>query len=75
MVGKAPKRFLISEETQQLVGKYGIAEYGQNLFYPAAKLLIQDLDSDIAQMIKDYAFFEGSECPEQYRHYQAGLYD
>jgi len=67
-------KYLISEEGQQLVGDYGTAEYGQPLFYPAAEPLAEDTNPTVAQMIRDYAFFEGSECPEQYRQSHPELY-
>jgi len=59
-------RFLISEEGQQMIENYGISTYGQPLFYPAVDVLKINTEP-VAQMIKDYAYFDGSECPPQYR--------
>jgi len=67
-------KFLISEEGQQIIENYGISAYGQALFYPAVELLKTN-SVPIAQMIKDYAYFDGSECPPQYRCNHLELYD
>ncbi|RLI21223.1 tungsten ABC transporter permease [Candidatus Bathyarchaeota archaeon] len=59
-------KFLISEECQTLIENFKKDEYGQNLFYPAVNLLKNDSDSVIADWIKEYAFFNGTECPQEY---------
>lgn len=66
--------YLLSEEGQQLIREFGKDEYGQNLFNAAAIIVKAGEDSSIAQMIKDYAFFEDSECPPQYRFGHPELY-
>ncbi|MFQ6068562.1 MAG: substrate-binding domain-containing protein [Candidatus Bathyarchaeia archaeon] len=66
-------KYLISEEGQQLIQEYGMDKYGQSLFHPAVNLLKNNTDTT-TQIIKDYAFFEGSECPPQYRYDYAELY-
>ncbi len=68
-------RFLISDETQQLIENYGKNDYGQSLFYAAVEPLKQNPPTQIVQWIKDYAFFNGSECLEEYRYGQLDLYD
>ncbi len=68
-------KYLLSEEGQQLIGEYGMEDYGKSLFYPAVELLKSDTDPAMAAMIRDYAFFEGSECPPQYRLGHPELYD
>jgi tungstate transport system substrate-binding protein len=72
-------KFLISEEGQLIIGNYGMATYGQALFYPAADLLKSNSDPIMAQMIKDYAYFGDdstrTECPTQYRYGHPELYD
>jgi len=60
-------KFLISDEGQQIIEQYGKDEYGQSLFYPATRLLKENTDPTIAQWIREYAFFNGSECPPEYR--------
>lgn len=66
--------FLVSEEGQQIIGEYGRDKYGRPLFYPAVKLLEEENDP-IAEWIKECAFFNGTECPEQYRYNHPELYD
>ncbi|MFB0501210.1 MAG: substrate-binding domain-containing protein [Candidatus Bathyarchaeia archaeon] len=66
-------KFLVSEERQQLIGDYGKDEYGQPLFYPAVKLL-QENNDPVADSIREYAFFNGTECPVEYRGDHPELY-
>lgn len=68
-------KYMMSEEGQQLIEDYGVSDYGKNLFYPAVELLKSNTDPTMAQMIRNYAFFEGSECPSQYRSGHPELYD
>jgi len=69
-------KFLVSDECQQLIEDYGKNDYGQSgrLFHGAVQLLEQNPSPQIAQWIKQYAFFEGSECPQQYRDGHPELY-
>jgi tungstate transport system substrate-binding protein len=67
-------RYLVSDEGQRMIENYGVTEYGQSLFYGAVQLLKQDPPSQIAQWIKDYAYFNGTECPTAYRYNQNDLY-
>jgi len=67
-------KFLISDEGQQIIEQYGKAEYGQSLFYPAVRLLRENTDSTIAQWIREYAFFNGAECPTEYHKGYPELY-
>jgi tungstate transport system substrate-binding protein len=57
--------FLISEEGQEIITNFGGDLYGKNLFYPAVTLLKYDADPTIVQWIKNYAFFDGYECPPE----------
>jgi len=68
-------RFLISNECQQLIENYGKNDYGQSLFCPAVQALKQDSSLPASQWIKDSAFFDGSECPQEYRDGHPELYD
>jgi tungstate transport system substrate-binding protein len=66
--------YLISPATQQLINDYGKDTYGQPLFYEAVQLLKDNAPQPIVSWIQDYAFFDGSECPPQYRNGYANLY-
>lgn len=68
-------KYLVSDEGQQTIKEYGKDTYGQSLFQPAVDVLENNADSTIAQMIRDYAFFDDSECSPQYRHKYPELYD
>ncbi len=59
-------KFLVSREGQQIIQNYGFSTYGQALFYPAVELLRGNVNLT-TQMIRDYAYFNGSECPPKYR--------
>ena len=73
-------RYLTSDEGQQLFADYGASQYGKPLFGPYLKLLQTKSDllgndpAQLIQWISDYAFFEGSECPQQFRYQAEGLY-
>jgi len=60
-------KFLISQEGQQIIGEYGQEEYGRGLFYPAVELLKENTDPTLVSWIQEYAYFNGTECPQQYR--------
>jgi tungstate transport system substrate-binding protein len=66
--------YLISPTTQQLINDFGKDTYGQPLFYEAVQPLKDNAPQPIVSWIKDYAFFDGSECPPQYRNGYADLY-
>lgn len=68
-------RFLISDEGQQIIEQYGKDDYGQSLFYPAVRLLKENTEPTIAQWIKEYAFFNDTECPPEYRKGYPELYN
>ena len=67
-------KWLISEEGQNIIEEFGKDAYGQSLFYAAVKLLEEDTNPAIAQWIRDYAYFNGTECPSQYRIGYSELY-
>ena len=66
--------YLISPATQQLINDFGKDTYGQPLFYEAAQALKDNAPQPIVSWIQGYAFFEGSECPTQYRNGYEDLY-
>jgi tungstate transport system substrate-binding protein len=66
--------YLVSPSTQQLINDFGKGTYGQPLFYEAVQPLKDSAPQPIVSWIQDYAFFDGSECPPQYRNGYADLY-
>jgi tungstate transport system substrate-binding protein len=66
--------YLISPATQQLINDFGKDTYNQPLFYEAVQPLKDNAPQPIVSWIQDYAFFDGSECPPQYRNGYANLY-
>lgn len=67
--------YLISPTTQEIINDYGKDEYGQSLFNEAVQPLKDNSPQPIVSWIQDYAFFDGSECPQQYRNSYDQLYD
>jgi tungstate transport system substrate-binding protein len=67
-------KFLISDEGQQLIENYGKDKYGQSLFYGAVQPLKQNAPQPYVQWIKNYAFFNNTECPQEYRYGHPELY-
>ncbi len=71
-------KFLVSNEGQNLIGTYGVSEYGRPLFFPAVQLLNENTDPTIASWIRNYAFLSYDnqkwECPPPYRAGQDNLY-
>jgi tungstate transport system substrate-binding protein len=67
-------KFLISEEGQEIIANFGKNLYDQSLFYPAVNLLEQNTDPTIVQWIRNYAFFDGYECPPEYWDNHPELY-
>jgi len=66
--------YLIAPSTQQLINDYGIDTYGQSLFHEAVQPLKDNTPQPIVSWIQEYAFFDGYECPPQYRNGYADLY-
>jgi tungstate transport system substrate-binding protein len=66
--------YLISPATQQLINDFGKDTYNQPLFYEAVQPLKSNAPQPIVSWIQDYAFFDGSECPPQYRNDAGNLY-
>ena len=67
-------QYLTSAETQQFIENYGKADYGQSLFFGAVQPLKDNAPQPTVQWIKDAAFFDGSECPPQFRNGYPELY-
>jgi tungstate transport system substrate-binding protein len=66
--------YLISPATQQLINDFGKDTYNQPLFYEAVQPLKDNAPQPIVSWIQGYAFFDGSECPPQYRNDAGNLY-
>lgn len=66
--------YLVTPSTQQLISSFGKDTYGQSLFVDAVQPLKDNAPQPIVDWIKSYAFFDGSECPPQYRSDYADLY-
>ena len=67
-------QYLISPETQQLITEFGKDTYGQSLFTGAVQPIKDNAPQPLVSWITDYAFFDGSECPPQYRNGYEDLY-
>ncbi len=66
--------YLVTPATQQLIANFGKDTYGQSLFFDAVQPLKDNAPQPIVDWIKSYAFFNGSECPPQYRSGYPDLY-
>jgi tungstate transport system substrate-binding protein len=64
--------WLISDSGQQAINSYG--NYSQPLFYGAVQPLKNNSPQPDATWIKQYAFFNDTECPTQYQAGQTQLY-
>jgi len=67
--------YLASGEGQAIFESYGVDIYGSNLFNPAVELLRTGSDPTMATWIEATGFFEGSECPLEYRWGETKLYE
>lgn len=67
-------KWIISDTGQQAVSKYGQANYSQSLFYGAVQALKDDGPQPDVSWIRSYAFFNGTECPVEYRDDHSELY-
>lgn len=67
-------KWLVSDTGQQVIENYGKANYSQSLFYAAVQPLKDNNPQQIVQWIQSYAFFNATECPQQYRDDHLELY-
>ena len=65
-------KWLVSDSGQQVINSYG--NYSQPLFYGAVQPLRNNSPQPDVSWIKQYAFFNGTECPTQYQAGQNQLY-
>jgi len=66
-------KFLTSAEGQDLIENFKKDVYERSLFLPAVNLL-KSSDLTAARWIEKYAFFNGTECPPEYRDGHPELY-
>ncbi|MGA2309318.1 MAG: substrate-binding domain-containing protein [Candidatus Bathyarchaeia archaeon] len=67
-------KWLVSDAGQQVINNYGTGNYSQPLFYGAVQPLKNNSPQRDASWIKQYAFFNGTECPTQYQDDHPELY-
>jgi len=71
-------QWLVGNSAQQLIGDYGVSDYGQALFFPAVGIVNNESPVQIYGWIHDYAFFDSGgilyECPPSWRMGEFGLY-
>jgi len=67
-------KFLASEEGQQIIEQFGLDKYAQRLFLPAVQLLRENTDSELAGWIREFAYFDGQECPSEYQNGHGEMY-
>jgi len=67
--------FLVSDEVQnKLFGEFGKDKFGKPLFYPYVQALKSNPNQEVVQWAKRLAYFDGTECPPQYRYKEGNLY-
>jgi tungstate transport system substrate-binding protein len=67
--------FLVSDDIQDLFRDFGVSEYGEALFKPWIPMLTSGLDPDLIEWVEEYAYFDGTECPDQFRYNAGDFYD
>lgn len=64
-------KWLVSKDGQEIIGNYGVKEYGRPMFYPAVEVL-EGGKGEVFNWIVKYGFVEDSgvmtECPKKYRY-------
>ncbi|MBY8998769.1 MAG: substrate-binding domain-containing protein [Candidatus Thorarchaeota archaeon] len=71
-------QWIVGLTAQQLIADYGVADYGQGLFFPVVDMLESESPTQIFGWIREYAFFNDGEdlyeCPPGWRFGEYGLY-
>jgi len=67
-------KWLVSDACQQVINNYGVGNYSQQQFYGAVQPLKNGNPQPDVQWIKQYAYFNGTECPTQYQDNHPELY-
>jgi tungstate transport system substrate-binding protein len=60
--------FLASDQVQDILADFGVAEFGQPLFNPAVELLEENTNPTVAGWIREFAFIDETECPTDKRY-------
>jgi tungstate transport system substrate-binding protein len=66
--------YLVSDDGQNVFANYGVSQYNQSLFSPYVPLAQSQSNQTLLGWIQSYAFFQGSECPSQFRYQADDLY-
>jgi tungstate transport system substrate-binding protein len=67
-------KYLVSDDGQNVFANYGVNQYHQSLFNPYIPLAKGQSNQTLLGWIQSYAFFQGSECPSQFRYQADDLY-
>jgi tungstate transport system substrate-binding protein len=67
-------KYLVSDAGQDLFKNFGVQDFGEAIFKPCVSALKTGTPADVKQMIEQYAYFQGSECPTQFRYNAGDLY-
>jgi tungstate transport system substrate-binding protein len=67
-------KWIVSDTGQQVITNYGTANYSQSLFNGAVQPLKDNAPQPDVSWIQKYAFFNGTECPAEYRDDHPELY-
>ena len=66
--------YILGEEIQDMLVDYGVEEFGSTLFKPWIPELVTP-DNEIVKWVEEYAYFDGTECPIEYRYQPGNLYN
>lgn len=66
--------FLVSDETQNIIQHYGEDTFGKPLFNNYVDLIKSNSNPEMIQWIQNLVFFDGTECPPEYRYQDGGIY-
>jgi tungstate transport system substrate-binding protein len=66
------EQYLLSTDGQNLFGTFGVQ--GQTVFKPWIPLKTANTDTTTIQWIENYAYINGTDCPEKYRVNSGDLY-
>jgi tungstate transport system substrate-binding protein len=67
-------KWLVSDTGQQVIDSFGVADYGQHLFHGAIQAIKDNSPQPDVSWIQGYAYFNGTECPTQWRDDHPELY-
>jgi tungstate transport system substrate-binding protein len=67
-------KWLVSDTGQQIISNYGTGNYSQSLFSGAVQALKTNNPQPDASWIQKYAYFNGTECPSDFRDDHPELY-